>query len=294
MIILISLYPNNTTGGQKMYNNAEYKDVRKKLIHPWEKPMRFVNIIIFFIVIIGAIAVLFTVDISQMNKDFNVSNSTSIAVFSALVALIYTLGISYAKTKATSVKLSENQFPEIYDIVKKYSNKIEMGYIPEAYVVQKGGVLNAFATSFFSKRYISINSDIFDVCYLEHKDVDTLSFIIAHELAHLRRKHATTLMTIVETPSRLIPIWSSTISRVKEYTSDRYAAWLCPEGIDGVIMLSVGKHIYKNVNVDEYVINSNKRYKGLFCWIYNLTSSHPVLPKRMKALKNLDKRGKVF
>lgn len=272
-----------------------YKEVRKDLRHPWEKPTRFINVLIFIgSMLFGIYSLAEMLGTLDVNGDWEAIQDPAIGVFGILVVVILVLGHQYAKTKATSIRITENQFSEVYEVIKSYSEKLELGYVPEAYVVQGGGILNAFATSFFSRRFISINSDIFEVSYLEHKDMDTLSFIIAHELTHLKRKHATTVMSVVEAPAKMIPVWSGISSRVKEYTCDRHAAWLCPEGVDGLIILAAGKHLYKDVDVDAYVEDSNKHYKGIFCWYVNLMASHPVLPKRIKAVKNLDKRGRVF
>lgn len=274
----------------------KYKELRKQLIHPWERPMRFINIVIFFVTLIASVGFLLYIAVTPeaFGEKTQEYLSTGFSIFALIGVVIYTLGMHYAKARAYSVKITEKQFPEVYNIIKEYSEKLEMGYVPEAFIVQRGGAINAFAASFFAKRFISINSDVFEVSYLEHKDMDTLSLIIGHELGHLKRKHATTLMTILETPSRLIPLWSSACSRVKEYTCDRHAAWLCPDGVDGIMLLAVGKHLYKEIDIDEYIETSNKHYKGLFCWLVNLNASHPVMPKRVKAIKNLDKRGKVF
>lgn len=274
--------------------DKSYEEMKKRLIHPWERPTRVLNLIIFAFACVASLSVFFTPALKDLVASFSYGSYGGFAIFAIIGLVIYALGSTYAKTKAISLKLSQKQFPEVYAVIKKYADRMELGYMPEAYLVQKGGAINAFATSFFRRRYISINSDVFEVFYLEHKDLETLSFIIAHEIAHLKRYHATTLMAILEAPAKVIPIYASAVSRIREYTSDRHAAWLCPEGIDGVMMLSVGKHLYKYVDVDEYIEVASKQYKGLFCFLHNLTASHPVFPKRVKALKNLDKRGRVF
>lgn len=279
-----------------MIKSTSYSDISKDLIHPWEKPMRVINVLIFFILVIASLALIgsFIPDLASMDDAAFEDLQGGFLIFGLLGITIISLGRHYGSTRASSVMINEKQFPEVHKIIVEYAEQLDLGYVPEAFVVQKGGVLNAFAASFFAKKYISINSDIFEVSYLEHKDINTLSFIIGHELCHLKRRHSTTLMTLLETPSRIIPIWSSAVSRVKEYTCDRHAAWLCPGGIDGLLILSIGKHLYKSVDVDEYIITSNNHFKGFFCWLTNLLASHPVLPKRIKALKNLNQRGQVF
>ncbi|MCM1988766.1 M48 family metallopeptidase [Oceanirhabdus seepicola] len=269
-----------------------YKSISKNLIHPWEKKMRAMNIVIFIIIVTSIVGIGFYALINIDSIDEEIIQVAA-GAFVVIPIVIFGMGKQYAKSRATSIQITEKQFPEVYQVIKNFSDKLEMGYVPEAYVVQAGGVINAFATAFFSRKYISINSDIFELCYLEHKDLDTLAFVIGHELTHLKRKHATMGMVIVEIFASMIPIWGSTQSRVKEYTCDRHAAWLCPEGVDGLIVLSAGKHLYKQVNIDEY-LETSKNCKGIFCWVHNLTASHPIMPKRIKAIQNLDKPGEVL
>lgn len=269
-----------------------YEQVKKDLIHPWERPMRIVNVILFFIVIIGASVVLcmHLTQIVSLSEDY--LNGILMA-FGLLIIVIFQMGRQYGKSRANSIQLSEKQFPEIYQIVVNFSEKLELGYVPEVYLIQEGGVLNAFATSFLKKKYISINADIFELAYLEHKDLDTLAFIIGHELTHLKRQHATTKMVLFEIYASVIPIWGMAFSRVREYTCDRHAGWLAPEGKEGLILLAAGKHLYKQVDMNEY-LKTSQEYKGLFLWIHNLLASHPIAPKRMQAVMDTSKWGKVF
>lgn len=269
-----------------------YEEIKKDLIHPWEKPMRVMNVIIFVLAVIGSLgyAVSLLISPEKMTEE---NIGSSLFIFTAIAAIIIQMGRQYGKSRAQSIQLTEAQFPEVYEIVKDFSKKLELGYVPEVYLTQEGGTLNAFATSFFSRRYISINSSIFEIAYLEHKDVNAVAFVIAHELTHLKRKHATTLMTILESVARAIPVWGSSQSRIKEYTCDRHAAWLVPEGKEGLILLAAGKHLYKHVNIEEYLETSSK-YKGFFYWLHNLLASHPVGPKRIKALMEDTNRGEVF
>jgi len=264
----------------------------KSLIHSWEKPMRFINIMIFIIALLGGTAFLI---MSLMSDPENITDEslTVFMIFPLIVMIFVTMGRQYGKSRANSVEINEKQFPEVYEIVKEFSEKLELGYVPEVYLTQAGGAINAFATSFLSKKYISINSAIFEIAYLEHKDMDTVSFIIGHELAHIKRNHVTFKTAILESVARMIPIWRSAQSRAKEYTCDRHAAWLAPEGKKGLILLATGKHMYKHVDIEAY-LEQSKHYKGFFFWLYNLLASHPAGPKRMRALLEEGNEGEMF
>lgn len=271
---------------------TDYKNSKKNLIHPWEKTMRVINVLIFIVGFL--VSIIYTSHILFNSDKLTQEEITNVFLFGGVViTLIFEMGRQYGKTRAQSIKITKAQFPKVYEMIVEFSQRLELGYVPEAFVVQQGGVINAFAISFFSKKYISINSDIFEIAYLQYKDMDTLGFIIGHELAHLKRKHATTLMTILEFAGKTIPIWGPAQSRVKEYTCDRHGAWLSPAGKEGILILAAGKHLYKKVSVEEY-LNSTSSYRGFFYWLYNLLASHPALPKRISAIMNDNKKGKVF
>jgi len=79
------------------------------------------------------------------------------------------------------------------------------------YVLQGDGVLNAFATRFARKNFVVIYSDIFEMAYQEEKDA--VSFIIGHELGHLKRRHVSNWRLFLTLPARFIPLLYKAYSR---------------------------------------------------------------------------------
>ena len=59
---------------------------------------------------------------------------------------------------------------------------------PEAYLLQGGGALNAFATRFLGRHYVVLLSDIVDAMQAHP---DGINFYFGHELGHVRMKHLT-------------------------------------------------------------------------------------------------------
>ena len=84
--------------------------------------------------------------------------------------------------------------------------------------------------------------------------------------------------------SQVIPILGSTASRTREYSCDRLAQLLSgSDGIDAMMSLTAGIHLYKQVDKQDYIDNA-KTVKGLFVFCYNLVCSHPIMSKRVLAL----------
>ena len=158
-----------------------------------------------------------------------------------------------------------------------------MKVVPDIYVVESAGALNAFATRFFGRNMVVLYSDFFDL--INSTDNEELSFIIAHELAHIKRKHFTKQMLIL--PAMWIPFLSEAYSRECEYTCDRIAANYINNSeaaMNGLTMLAIGKSLFKKVNRNEYLMQSSQE-KGFFIWLAEKISTHPPLPKRINEIQ---------
>lgn len=219
-----------------------------------------------------------------------------LVVPTVIVFLSFISGQTYGGVKANAIKLSEKQFPEFYNILKRLSSELNLNEVPEAFLIQEGGVINSFATRlYFRRNYVVFYATVVEVAYREG-DFDSLEFIAAHELGHVKAGHVTLLYNISIFPVTFIPIlnnllWNA-LSRAREYTADRIAINLAPSGKKGLIVLSAGKHLYKNVNYEEYMEKA-KISEGFWIWSTNLLSTHPILPRRIRAI-NEGRPGKIF
>ena len=212
-----------------------------------------------------------------------------------LVAIPFIVSYAYAQYRSMSIQITEKTYPEIYAIVQEYSQKLGLKKVPKVYMIQGNGVLNAFSSFIPFKQYIELYADLVEVAYREHHDMDTLRFIIAHEMGHIYYKHATMHYYYSMLVSQTIPILGSTASRAREYSCDRLAQLLSgSDGIDAMMSLTAGIHLYKQVDKQDY-INHTTEVKGLFVFCYNLVCDHPVTSKRVIALADPQRRsGKLY
>lgn len=195
--------------------------------------------------------------------------------------IIVRAGLFVGHIRGNGVKITKNQFPDIYAIIEKQCEKLRMD-IPSAYILQSGGMLNAFATKFLGRNYVVLYSEILELAYEQGQDA--LEFIIAHELGHVKRKHMTKSLLLF--PSKFIIFLPLAYSRGCEYTCDNIGNALSPNGAtDGLLILAAGKDIYKKVNADEY-INEEENDRSFWKTLAEMLSSHPNLPKRIRNLKN--------
>lgn len=213
-----------------------------------------------------------------------------LALIVSILGLVYiVVGVSIAliiqglfigNLRGNSVRVSETQFPEVYNLAQKLGGKMGLNPVPAIYVLQSGGLLNAFATRFIGRNFVVIYSDVLELAY--EKGESSLGFVICHELAHIHRKHLTLNWLLY--PSTLIPFLGPAYSRACEYTCDRYGAYYQPDGaIPGLLVLAAGKRLYHNVNAQEFSRQAENE-GGFWIWFSEILSSHPNLPKRVNAL----------
>lgn len=219
----------------------------------------------------------------------------AIVIIFTIVAIPFVVAYAYAQYRSMSVRITEKTYPEIYAIVEEYAQKLGMKRVPKIYMVQGNGALNAFSAFIPFRQYIEVYADLLEVAYREHHDMDTIRFIIAHEMGHIYYKHATMHYYYSMLFSRVIPILGQTLSRAQEYSCDRLAQLLSgSDGVDAMMTLTAGIHLYKQVDKADYIEHA-KSVKGLFVFCYNLVCDHPVVTKRVLALVDPEKKsGKLY
>ena len=234
------------------------------------------------------------------------------AIFSAVVWLLLTIsliGILYAAfigviilcahcllmahLLGNGVRIGPKQLPDLSARVDAAARKLGLEKTPEAYVVQSGGLLNAFATKILSRRFIILYSDLIEACEGDAGagQPTELDFVIGHELGHVAAGHLGFRLFLL--PSRIIPLIGAAYSRACEYTCDR-----CGHEVVGdltvssraLAILAAGPRTARRMDLDAFV--EQRTETGRF-WmaVYELNASHPFLSKRVAALRNWRQQG---
>ena len=198
----------------------------------------------------------------------------------ALFALV-SKGMFIGRVRGNAVRVSERQFPHVYGSVQRMAERMELNSVPAVYVLQSGGLLNAFAIRFVGRNMIVVFSDILELAYEQGEAA--LDFVVCHELAHLKRRHLTWRTLLL--PSFFIIWLALAYSRACEYTCDRFGAFYVPQGAEkGILILAAGKKLYRQVNGDEFQAQSRTE-TGFWVWYSEIYSTHPYLPKRLAAIR---------
>lgn len=184
-----------------------------------------------------------------------------------------------AQVRGSSIKLGPDQMPELYARVVELSRRIGLKKVPDVYLLQSGGVLNAFATRFGRARFVVLFSELVHAC---GDNVNALDFIIAHELGHLHRGHLNLRWLIG--PAFFIPFLGSAYSRACEYTCDRYGFQASGNGdIDGLCILAAGPRYAAAVNKEAFA-RQDRDLSTPFMKLGEWLATHPPLALRISAL----------
>jgi Zn-dependent protease with chaperone function len=198
-------------------------------------------------------------------------------------------GLFIGHVRGNGIKVSRKQFPELMAMADRHARRLGMEQTPDVFVLQSGGILNAFATRFLGRNFVVLYSDV--LALATQKGERAVSFVLGHEMGHVQRKHMTWHAVLL--PALAIPFFGSAYRRACEYTCDRFGNALEPEGgLDGLLVLAAGRELYHQVNVGEFSAQRESE-SGFFVDFAEKIASHPHLTKRVAALAAVAKRDSV-
>ncbi|WP_084535976.1 M48 family metallopeptidase [Nocardia yamanashiensis] len=205
----------------------------------------------------------------------------------------YRRGSTFASLRLFGVRMSPTQFPEGYRMVQEAAARFGMKHAPDAYVVLGNGQINAFASGHGFRRYVVVYSDMFEIGG-RARQPEALAFVIGHEVGHIAAGHASYWRQFGTILMSFIPLIGPGLSRAQEYTADNHGYCFCYTGAGGAMTtLAAGKYLNALVGYDEMADRAAEE-KGLFVWLTNAQSSHPVHTWRMWALRDRTRHGNVF
>ena len=207
-----------------------------------------------------------------------------VALLLLVPALVVYRQLTRAGIRGSAVKLSRRQFPDIYAVKDDFARRLNLKRDPEIYLMSGNGVLNAFAASTFGYDFVVIHSELFSNTYEKNKDA--LAFIIGHELGHLRLGHTRLWYQLSTAYVDRIPLLAGFLSRAREFSCDRHGAYLAPQGEEGLVLLTAGRYVYRQVDVEE-LLEQARRFRGFWPVMAQLPQSHPFSVRRIRVLYDL-------
>ena len=195
---------------------------------------------------------------------------------------LFGYGALISHLKGNAVRISSEQFPELHERLVQCCKRIRLKTVPEAYVMQANGILNAFATRFLRRYYVVLLSDIVDAL---EDDPEGINFYLGHELGHVARKHLVNSWWLA--PVMFLPLIGAAYRRAEEYTCDRYGLACCatPESAQHALaVLAAGPRQWKTLNTQDFMQQS-RMSNGFWMSFNELTADYPWLCKRMAHIR---------
>lgn len=199
-------------------------------------------------------------------------------------------GLFVAYLKSEAVEVNQNQMPELYNNLLKACSALGIQHPPHMYILQAGGLLNAFATRHCSRNFVVLYSDVLETFGSNSKEA---MFILGHELGHIKRKHLPKQLLIM--PGLLLPIFGAAYSRACESSCDRYGAFVANDleaSVHAMLAISGGRSLYKELNAKSFA-QQHYENRGFFVSLHEITSGYPTLSKRVEDLVALKTDKKV-
>jgi len=180
--------------------------------------------------------------------------------------------------RGTGVRLSDEQFPDLYLQYLQCCKKLGMVEPPEVYILQGDGIMNAFATRFLGRNFVIVLTDTLDAM---REQPDGINFYFGHELGHIKQGHLTGHFWRM--PVLWLPLIGAAYSRAQEYTCDMHGRACCdnPESAARALsVLAAGAEKWKSINLVQYARQTMKN-RGFLPDLHELLSGYPWLTKRV-------------
>jgi len=193
-------------------------------------------------------------------------------------------GLLAAYLRSEGVRVDEHQLPELHATFRTVCDQLGVVKMPALYVIQAGGVLNAFATRFSGRDFVVVYSDFLEALGPSSPE---MKFILGHELGHIKSRHI--LKSIFLGPGMFFPLIGPAYRRAWETSCDRFGAYAAQD-VDGsvraMLVLSGGRQHGPRLNADAFA-GQHQDERGFFVSLHELTSSYPTLTRRVTDLLSL-------
>jgi Zn-dependent protease with chaperone function len=206
-----------------------------------------------------------------------------------VIGLLIGLCVKYtfvARVKGFGVRVSEHQYPRVYAKAKAIADELSLAKVPEIYVYNMNGLLNAFAMKVVSRNFVIITTDLLKAT---GGDEDLIGFTLAHEIAHHHRKHLQYQFFLL--PVALSPWIGKGYSRACEYTCDAYGAQFGASSLEkaraAVALLATADHKSSlDLHAEEYIYQA-RDVSEFWATVANINSTHPFTSLRYLRIQSL-------
>ena len=207
-------------------------------------------------------------------------------LFLILIVFMYWLVLTIAKYNlmANAVKVSENNFAEIYQTVEEVRNLLDYQKSVPVFIIEEGSV-NAFFAKFFRIKFIILSSRLAES--MTNENIIQMKWIITRFIGSLKtRQFKEELLMFIFNSIESLQVFNFFLlpfSRATQYSGDNIGLLVC-EDLDEVILafnkLMLGKHLAKDINFKGLLEQGQEIEGSVFTFLARMGSTHPHMINR--------------
>ena len=257
------------------------------LRHPHERLIFLGLVVLNFLLMGGAITLIvhdpgWLKPYPYLSKEVNLLRFLAITALVGIPLLVLRRNRREASIRGNSVRISRDQFPEIYAVLEDHCRRLGMSDIPELFL--SGSSIAPFSKTYSSwgESYIVLHQIIFDIDM--KKTMDVVTFMLGHELGAIRLNQTAVWNEMLLTYVSAIKWLRNPLERVRTYSRDRYGATLSPTGFRGLLINAIGRRLMDQVNIEEYLLQA-RRYGGIWATLDVFAEPKPQVLSRLQQLR---------
>jgi hypothetical protein len=257
------------------------------LRHPSEGPIFVATVGLNFFLMAVALALTFyqptwVIHHALLDKYASLLRVVAITALIGIPLLVLNRNRRESLIRGNSVRLSEKQFPEVYEILKDHCRRLGMTDVPDLFLTAGGIAPFSVTYSSWRENYIVLHQVLFDI--VESKSIDVVKFTLAHELGAIRLNQTAVWNEMLLTYVSAIKWFRYPLERARTYSRDRYGAALSPTGFRGLLINAVGRRLMDDVDIQDYLEQALK-YRGFWAGINAFFEPKPQVFSRLNQLK---------
>lgn len=193
-------------------------------------------------------------------------------------------GLVVAAIRSNAVEVHADQLGRLDATFRDVCYMLGQSKVPDLYIIESGGLLNAFATRHAGRHFVVVYSDMLDALGSESRE---MRFLLGHEIGHIRQNHLFKRMLLA--PAAGLPLLGPAYSRACESTCDRYGAFAAGDAeaaMRAMMTLAGGKTVCREMDPHHFA-DQNHKHRGFFVSWYELISGYPTLSRRVRDLRGL-------
>ena len=208
-----------------------------------------------------------------------------VAVVVGLIVDFFSRKKAMALLKGSAVQLGTKQFPEIHRCAEEIARRLGMTTAPGIFLLE-GNAINAAASRVAGKEVIILQDDLVDAC-LRSGDNRTLTFILAHEMAHHALGHTGIIRLNLARAFKKL-------ARLDEFTCDAIANEVVGSlnvSVKSIALLATGPQLFPYLNLNALLEQSREVAVDKYSKKAERRLTHPLLLRRLSRFSNQHTHG---